>query len=145
MFNFALLGKEYLYETDFFSCNDNVISFGPGPYSNLNGKIVVSRADIKGYLENPTRIRVELPIGIRDFIRHNLYRPQGVSRRQFEKKFQLTLEEGIEENPYTQNLIDQLMEQSLVVLDEKGLRFKPGSDIEGLIFMTEFQDAWNEF
>ncbi len=37
------------------------------------------------------------------------------------------------------------MEQSLVVLDEKGLRFKPGSDIEGLIFMTEFQDAWNEF
>ncbi|MBT9160772.1 MAG: radical SAM protein [Dehalococcoidia bacterium] len=142
-FNFALPGKEYCYETDFFSAIDNVISFGPGPYSNLNGKIVVSRANIKAYLENPTQIKVELPIRVRDFIKHNLYRPQGVSRRRFEREFQLTLEEGIQEHPYAQNLVNQLMEQSLIVLDEKGLRFKPGSDIEGLISMVEFQDSWN--
>jgi len=128
----------------FFSGNNNVIAFAPGSYSNLNNKAVLSKCNIKTYIEDPEQNKVEVPhLSVQSFIKYSLFNPQGVSRQRFEEKFQRTLEEGINENPYTKDLLAQLLEQQLAVLDESGLRLKSESEVEGLVFLVEFQDNWS--
>ena len=133
---YAKNSKRNLFDLDEFRQVDNIVAFGPGAVSHLDGDKYKNRASISDYITSHGQVEREpMPLHPAEYFRYNLLLRRGVVRSRFEGYYQTRLEDGIDRDSFVRRLVSESLERDLAVLDGAGFRFKGDRFLEAFFHM----------